>query len=96
MKTKYSKVNTCAACREKASNFIWASSRQVNKGIKVMYPKEKLCLKCYENMKTVYPEQPLTGKHQVCHCGGRIVEAKKGVGVVFLERYCEKCGVVVE
>jgi hypothetical protein len=61
-----------------------------------MYPKEKLCLKCYENMKTVYPEQPLTGKHQVCHCGGRIVEAKKGVGVVFLERYCEKCGVVVE
>jgi hypothetical protein len=97
MNKKYVKVNLCAACGEKAGHMIWTTSRQVNLGIKVMYPNEKLCQRCYDKMRSVYPDRPLVGYIQRCHCGGIIQEAAKGIGGgMYVERYCNKCGVVIE
>lgn len=52
---KNPKVNTCGKCNEPCIDFIWTTSRQVNSGIKVMYPNNKLCRKCYNAMSKIYP-----------------------------------------
>lgn len=54
-KRKNPKVNTCGKCGQSTIVFIHTTSRQVNPGIKVMYPNDKICLKCYNAMSKVYP-----------------------------------------
>jgi len=48
-------VHLCACCHNKTLVYIHTTSRTVNRGIKVMYPNTILCLKCYTEMKEVYP-----------------------------------------
>lgn len=55
MKTKYRQVNKCIRCGDKAGNFVWTTSRQVNDGIRAMYPNGKLCQNCLKELQSVYP-----------------------------------------
>jgi len=98
MKTKYRQVNKCIRCKDKAGNFVWTTSRQVNAGIRAMYPDGKLCQNCLNELQSVYP--PVTrpdGENLKCpYCGGKIKIHTVGLGdETAEERYCEDCGVVM-
>ena len=76
MKTKNVKINKCARCGMESPFFIWTTSRQVNAGIRTMYRDDKICMKCYEELKSVYPNVERHGHMDKCPvCGSRDIKA---------------------
>ena len=55
MKVKNSRVNKCIRCNKEAGHFVWTTSRQINAGIRTMYPDGKLCQNCLKELQSVYP-----------------------------------------
>ena len=89
----------CARCGQKAGNFIWTTSRQINAGIRAMYPDSKLCPSCLEELQSVYPPVHRDDRESLrcIHCGGKIKEQTIGLGdAAVIERYCEDCGIMLE
>ena len=97
-KTRYTRVNMCERCGEKAGHFIWTTSAQVNAGIYTMYGNAKICLHCMKELREVYPDKKIVYKEQKCPlCSGKIVTTVRGVGYMGLdEKHCEDCGLVVK
>jgi len=86
-KQRKPQVNKCAKCDSPTIDFIWTTSATINPGIKVMYPKVKLCRKCYEDMKKIYP--PCKPQYAKCpHCGGKIKSEFLNKVVADDEPYC--------
>jgi transcription elongation factor Elf1 len=107
-KQKNVKINKCSRCGSKTNFFIWTSSRQVNAGIRTMYPDDKICMKCYKNMCTVYPPVKREDNFKTCPlCGSKkwsrykvdsrrgdfLLKAKKMQKVVY-KNACNVCGYV--
>ena len=59
MKVKHVQLNKCIRCGDKAGNFVWTTSRQVNAGIRAMYPDGKLCQSCLNELQSVYPPKKI-------------------------------------
>jgi DNA-directed RNA polymerase subunit RPC12/RpoP len=99
MKVKNRKVNTCIMCGDEAGNFVWTTSRQINSGIRAMYPDGKLCQNCLKELQFVYPPvtRPDSDRMKCPYCGGKIKTHTVGLGNEAVEeRYCEECGTVME
>lgn len=96
-------MNKCDSCKGRCLDFIWTTSRYVNPAIRSMYPNQKICKKCYDEMCYTYPpvenhnhpptQCPLCSgvsiyKERICD----LDDDKKGN----IEYVCQDCGCVLE